>query len=254
MPTSLTRERHIAALAGSGRRLLDLASAAGDDAPVPTCPAWDVRALVAHQSMVHRWATAHVTGADPSSLPGQTEIRRTVADLPSYYSEGLRRLVEALDDAAPDLTAMTFLNDAPAAREFWARRQAHETTVHMIDALAASLGRPPTAVEAAIDVDLAVDGIDELLSGFFTRGGSRLYDGERFSILVSVDDGDRHWNLDVAESLTVSTGSGDSPRLTISGPAAAVYLGLWNRGEELTLSGDASIMERWRRAQRVRWG
>lgn len=31
---------------------------------------------------------------------------------------------------------------------FWARRQVHETTIHMVDALAAWLGRLPTAPDA----------------------------------------------------------------------------------------------------------
>ena len=45
--------------------------------------------------------------------------------------------------APDDVEALVFLNDAPAPREFWARRQCHETTMHAVDALAASLGRPP---------------------------------------------------------------------------------------------------------------
>jgi hypothetical protein len=124
----------------------------------------------------------------------------------------------------------------------------------MVDALAASLGRFPTAVEAAIDSEFAVDGIDELLAGFFTRGRSRLYDDEEFSMLVIADDRERRWHLDVAEALTVSRESSRPPRLTISGSAAEIYLGLWNRGDELTLSGDANIMDRWRSTQQVRWG
>ena len=62
-------------------------------------------------------------------------------------------------------------------REFWARRQAHETTIHMVDAQAALLGHAPTSGEAALEVSLATDGLDELLRGFFTRGKSKLYDG-----------------------------------------------------------------------------
>ena len=60
MPTSLTFAEHLEALDRSGRRLADLATEAGMDAPVPTCPAWATDALVAHQAMVHRWAAAHV--------------------------------------------------------------------------------------------------------------------------------------------------------------------------------------------------
>ena len=54
----------------------------------------------------------------------------------------------------------------------------------MIDALAAVLGRQPTASEADIAPAVAIDGIDELLRGFFTRGRSKLYDGEEYTIAV----------------------------------------------------------------------
>lgn len=244
----------MSAIDGAGSRLAELAMAAGDEAEVPTCPAWDVRALLAHQAMVHRWATAHVTNGDLSALPTQTEIRRSVVDLHGYYADGLSRLLDALHSAPADLDAMTFLNDAPAPREFWARRQAHETTVHMVDAMAAALGRVPTTEEASIEQDLAIDGIDELLAGFFTRGQSKLFDGERFTMLVATDDADSKWYVDVAEKLSIEASPERPPRLTVGGTAAAVYLGLWNRGDELTVTGDESVIDRWRVTQTIRWG
>ncbi|NNF62919.1 MAG: maleylpyruvate isomerase family mycothiol-dependent enzyme [Acidimicrobiia bacterium] len=253
LPTSLALETHKSAIASSGHRLAELAAAAGESTKVPTCPAWDVRALLAHQTMVHRWATAHVSGTDPSTLPSQTEIGESVADLNDYYVDGMRLLLEALDRAPANLEAMTFLRDAPAPREFWARRQAHETTVHMVDALAASLQRMPTAEEAAIERDLALDGIDELLAGFFTRGRSKVFDGDVFTMLVAPDDSDRRWHVRVAESLTITDEPSESPRLSIGGTAASIYLGLWNRSDELTLTGDHELMKRWRKTQKVRW-
>ena len=253
MPTSLDVQAHKSAIDTSGRRLAELAAAVGEETKVPTCPGWNVRVLLSHQTMVHRWATAHVTGTDPSTLPSQTEIGVSVADLHAYYADGLHQLLEALDAAPATLEAMTFLRDAPAPREFWARRQAHETTVHMVDALAAARARMPTTAEAAIDRDLAIDGIDELLAGFFTRGRSKLFDGEAFTMLIAPDDSDRRWHVAVAESLTVSAQPTRPPRLSIGGTAATIYLGLWNRGNELKLTGDDTLMDRWRATQKIRW-
>ena len=158
-------------------------------------------------------------------------------------------------DAPDDLEAMTFLKDAPPAREFWARRQAHETTIHMVDALAASLGRLPTAEEVNVDTAVAVDGIDELLRGFFTRGRSKLYDGADYTIAVAPTDAPRRWVVNVAERLTVEPGDpeGDTTDATISGTASAVYLALWNRGSEMQAAGRADVVERWRATQRVTW-
>ena len=254
MPTSLTLEQHLMAIAASGRRLGVLARSAGEEAKVPTCPAWNVQALLAHQTMVHRWATAHLTGSDPSAVASQTEIRRSVDNLDEFYHEGLERLLRAVEDAPEDLKATTFLNDAPPARRFWARRQAHETTVHMVDALSADVGRWPTVDEANIDHELAFDGIDELLAGFFTRGRSKLYDGDVFTIAVQPDEGDRQWIVEVAEQLTVVAEPAVDPALTISGSAAAIYLGLWNRSDDLVLAGDLTLVDRWRQTQKVRWG
>lgn len=247
MPASLTTDQHLAAIEAAGRRLADLATEAGLEAEVPTCPTWTVAHLVAHQAMVHRWAASHVRGAG-GEAPSQTAIREEEPDLLGYYRDGLAALLDALRSGARDLKAMTFLNDCGTPREFWARRQAHETTVHGVDALAAALGRFPTAQDAAIPTDLAVDGLDELLRGFYTRGRSKLYDGETFDFVVAPSDSDRRWVVHVDERLAVAD-DGEGPEL--SGTAAQLYLGLWNRGTEI--SGDDALLERWRKTQRIRW-
>ena len=72
-------------------------------------------------------------------------------------------------------------------------------------------------------------------------------------MLVAPDDSDRRWHVHVAERLTIADQPARSPRLSISGTAAAIYLGLWNRGDELTLTGDLTLMDRWRATQKVRW-
>jgi uncharacterized protein (TIGR03083 family) len=255
MPTTLTFEDHVAVVETSGSRLVELAEKAGLDAPVPTCPAWAVDALLAHQTMVHRWATAHVRGEDPDGLPNQTAIQAEVGDLPAYYREGHAALVQALRDAPADLDAMTFLKDAPSPREFWGRRQAHETTIHMVDALAATLGRFPTSAETEVASAVAADGIDELLRGFFTRGRSKLFDGEEYVIAVDAPDVGRRWILHVAERLTVAPDHAptDATAATITGAAVDVYLALWNRGDEVEVAGRPAVLDRWRATQRIGW-
>jgi uncharacterized protein (TIGR03083 family) len=256
VPTSLFLQQHLDAIDAAGERLITLAGEAGFEAPVPTCPAWNAGDLVAHQTMVHRWATANVTGADPDAVPSDTEIRASVGDLTSYFDEGRAALVAALRAAPPDLEANTFLKDAPAPREFWARRQAHETTIHMVDALAASIGRVPTVTESAIPADLAADGVDELLRGFFTRGRSKLFTGEEYTVVVAPSDVERRWVVRVAERLTVDPGDdaaeGDVDA-TVTGTAAELYLALWNRGDAVAGTGRPGVLEQWHATQHVRW-
>ena len=255
MSPSLTFDEHVAAVEAAGGQLGGFARRAGLDARVPTCPAWTVDELVAHQTMVHRWATAHVRGDEPDAVLTQTQVLETVPDLVGYYDEGLGRLVAALRDASPDLEAMTFLKDAPPPREFWARRQAHETTIHMVDAQSAMLGRAPSTGEAGISSAFAADGLDELLRGFFTRGKSKMFDGKPFVAVVAPDDVDRRWVLRVDERLTVDAGDDDvdeaDARLT--GSAAALYLALWNRGHEVDVRGRPDVLDRWHETQTVTW-
>ena len=253
MPASLAFEEYTDLVAVSATRMIKTAEAAGFDAEVITCPTWDSRALIAHQTMVHRWAAANIRGENASAVPNQTEIRESVADLGTYFREGLDALIAALRDAPDDLKAMVFLNDAPPAKLFWARRQAHENTIHMVDALSADLGRVPPAGEAAVERDVAIDGLDELLCGFFTRGKSKIFDGTEYDVDVIPSDADRRWTLHVAERMTVATTSAGDAQVRISGPADAIYLALWNRGDEVEVSGDDRLLDRWRAAQRVRW-
>ena len=103
---------------------------------------------------------------------------------------------------------------------------------------------------------MAVDGIDELLRGFFTRGRSKLYDGTAYRFAVEPRDADRRWIVDVAERLTVEPGdppaAGDVAA-TITGTAAELYLALWNRGADVVVTGRSDVLEQWAATQRVRW-
>lgn len=251
MPAALPYGDYIGVTQRAGTALLACAHEAGLTAKVPTCPTWTVAHLVGHQAMVHRWAAAQVRGDDPAAVPGQTELRRR-ADLLEYFATGLAEVVDALRSAPADLQAMTFLHDITDARTFWARRQAHETTVHAVDALAAVLGRVPTESEAEVPPQVADDGIDELLRGFFTRGRSRLFDGTPSTLHVHATDTRRSWWVRVDEQLTVAD-DGTDPDVVIQGSAAALYLALWNRGDDIEVSGDHSLVARWRTTQRIRW-
>jgi len=254
MPASLAFERYVDVITTSASRMISTVERAGFDVEVVTCPTWDGSALIAHQAMVHRWATANLRGDDPSAVPNQTEIRETVDDLGAYFREGLDGLVAAMREAPADVEALVFLNDAPPAKLFWARRQAHENTIHMVDALSAEVGRVPTAADAAIDLDVALDGIDELLCGFFTRGRSKIFEGTDYDVEVTPTDSDQRWTLHVAERMTTIADSDGDASVRIAGPADAIYLALWNRGDEVEVIGDDGLLDRWRAAQRVRWG
>lgn len=252
---ALSVDRYLGVLEAAATRFVDDARSAGLGASVPTCPAWDVTALVAHQAMVHRFATAVVNGTDPGTEPKQTALRKR-DDLLDFFEDGIGLLLDALRAAPDDLDAPTFLFDPPPPRVFWCRRQTHETTMHGVDALGARLGREPQADDCTIDDEFALDGIDEILGGFFTRGTSGLFDGDAYDVVVAPDGTDRRWIFHVATKNTITRATADEVSggdVTITGSPVGIYLGLWNRGDGLAVSGDDDLLARWREINRITW-
>ena len=254
MATLLSIDDHLAALVRSGAALGEAAAAAGLDAKVPTCPGWDVTELVVHQGMVHRWAAANLRGEPDHDTSASQAEGRAAADLLDWYAQGLAALVDTARATAEDAEAMVFLRDAPPPRRFWARRQAHETTIHSVDAIAAACRRWPTASDVDIDPVLAADGIDELLMGFITRGKGRLHAAEPYTVLVRTSDTGHAWTLRIGEGPIVTTpGATDRPEAEISGTAVQLYLSLWNRADEITTDGRPDLLDQWRQQVRIRW-
>ncbi|WP_203896745.1 maleylpyruvate isomerase N-terminal domain-containing protein [Virgisporangium aliadipatigenens] len=254
MPTHLTIEEHVAALRRAGAALHEAAGAAGPHARVPTCAAWDVTKLVTHQGMVHRWAAGHLRGEKDPDTKASVAEAAAADDLLAWFDAGLVGLIEAVEAADDDLKAMVFLKDAPPPRRFWARRQAHETTIHAVDAVAARLGRCPTAADVDIDPLVAADGIDELLSGFITRGKGKLHADPPYTLLVRALDTGHAWTVRVGGASVETTPGEHGPgEVTFAGTAVQVYLSVWNRADELTVEGRQDVAEAWRKAVRIRW-
>lgn len=220
------------------------ADRAGLDAAVPTCPDWSVRDLVAHQGMVHRWAAALVRGERDVDADALEAAGRAEPDPLEWLRDGTVDLAEALTVAPADARAPVFLDDAPAPREFWARRQCHETTVHAVDAMSAALGRCPDPGETWIETDLAVDGIDELLGGFLTRPRSRLRCDEDGVLVVGPDDVPDWWLVSIGPR-PATTSRRTGPRMPgdweLGGTAVDLYLSLWNRTSRQVLGDRTAV-------------
>jgi uncharacterized protein (TIGR03083 family) len=243
-------QRHLDAIRAAVEALAEHATAAGLEAPVPTTPDWDVRRLLAHQGMVHRWATAIVAGGHVDVDAAERE-GFTSADPVRWLRAGAQRLLSAIETAPADLDVMVFLEDAPPARRFWARRQCHETTIHAVDALSARLRRQPRAEDTWIGRDLALDGLDELLTGFLPRPGSRLRSAEPTTVAVLPDDAEERWLVRVTSDRPVTArGEGDKQAdVVLHGSAVALYLTVWNRSDQVWAAGFGA----WAEQARVTW-
>jgi uncharacterized protein (TIGR03083 family) len=244
-------EQHLDGLREAVEAFAAAVTSAGLEAGVPTTPDWDVRRLVAHQGLIHRWATGHLLHqkVDPDEVEREGVM---AADPVRWLRDGAERLVATIAEAPDDLAAVVFLADAPPPRQFWARRQCHETTLHAVDALSAVLGRYPRSADTWIGRDLALDGIDELLTGFLPRPLSQLRTEEPLTIAVLPEDADQRWLVALSSQQPVTArGLGDDEAdVVLRGSAVALYLSLWNRSDEVS---DESL-DIWAEGARVTWG
>jgi uncharacterized protein (TIGR03083 family) len=252
---------HIDALRCQGDLLAGAAERAGLDASVPPCPAWQVKDLLRHTGYIHRWAARHITECPDTVLDGPPEediLHGGAADpdLLAWFRAGHAALVETLTTADPGLVCATFM-DAPSALAFWARRQAHETAIHRADADSASGVRP------RYDPDFAVDGIDELITGFGQRRKYRPSAEHDGGMRVRATDTGHAWYVGAEGGrLQARREDGDSDparpaACTVAGPASGVYLFLWNRSDAaqagVTISGDPGFLASWQSSVRIRW-
>ena len=252
--TRLTQAQHLEGLREAMLAFVRYAERAGLGAPVPTCLDWSVRDLLAHQGMVHRWAGANLRGEEPADVAALEAAGRADPDPLEWLREGAIELVSAIVQAPDDVRTVVFLNNAPPPREFWARRQCHETTMHAVDALSAALGRLPRGDETWIGADLAVDGIDELLAGFLTRAKSRLRTDEPLALGVETTDTGDAWRMQLSArpAKTTRVRDVDDCEVVVRGSAAGLYLTLWNRADDAEVDG-ADDLAWWRHPAAVRW-
>ena len=261
---------YINALERDGALLADAAEAAGLDAAVPPCPAWQIRDLLRHQAYVHAWAARHVRDELPKVLAGSSEEEilgggPDDAELIAAYRRGHAGLVAVLRAADPAVDCATFM-PAPSPLAFWARRQAHETAIHRYDAQSAMPGGPPEP-SAAFSPGFAADGIDELIMGFAARRHYRLRGDGSAALTIRPADAAGQWQVRLADgATTVSRGAADAPAeedvagggCVLDGPAACLYAFLWNRRPpgapaRVTVTGDPAVLALWSGSVKVSW-
>src|SRR5262249_1019706 len=192
--------------------------------------------LLKHLGYVHRWAAGYVREQHPRWVDRASEAEILGGGpgdeaLTGWFRDGHAALVHALEAADPGMTCWTFL-EAPSPLAVWARRQAHETAIHRLDAQQAAAGAG-AAGEPAFTPQFAADGVDELIMGFLGRDAERgSWDGLPGVLTLHADDGadgSAQWRvLSEPGGLAVTPEDG-AARCEITRPAPGLYLLLWNR-------------------------
>ncbi len=192
-------------------------------ASVPACPDWTARDLVVHLGDVHRWVVQLInTGNTDDPTPEAPDDDALCA----WYRGTAGALIDLLAATDPGHPVWTF-GSRPRTAAFWSRRQAHEVGVHLWD-LGAAAGE-----DAGYDDELAMDGIDEVVTVFFPRQ-VRLARMPPLStsLALAPDDHPERWVLSgdgTATGPEPAGGTALAAEATVAGPAAAILLLLWGR-------------------------
>lgn len=258
--TRLSHDAYLDHIRSESARFRAVLADCDPDARVPGCPDWSAADLLWHLATVQRW-WAEVLGARPAR-PEEVEPPRpeTYDALLAAYDEWSRALVDALEGADPREEAWNWSDDHTVG--FILRRQAHEALIHRVDAEQAA------GVPSELDAVLATDGVHEVLDvmygacppwGTWTPGDDSLVrvdttdTREQFWLRFGVFSGtspDSGTSYDGEEDFhVVPAPEGDvEPDVVVDGPAAALDLWLWHRGDDAAVSvaGDEATLARFR--------
>jgi uncharacterized protein (TIGR03083 family) len=222
-------------------RLLRSAVESTDPAArVPSCPEWTVADLAHHVSEVYLHKAECIRlGREPQPWPPERAVT-----VDSAY-ESLERQFDA---HTPESFAATWY-EPDRTVGFWLRRMAQETVIHRVDAELAAAG--PLS---PIPDDLAIDGVDEILTLFLAYGSVRWRDylGDLFGgaderpILVRTTTG-QAWTVTADQKAITATATNPTTSdaaLTVAAEPVPLLLWLWNRAPDdtVTITGDATML------------
>jgi uncharacterized protein (TIGR03083 family) len=207
-----------------------------------------VRELVIHvgslHSLVARWVTDSRRPDAWDSSPASGE------DPVAWLRRSSARLLDAVgtvDSATPCSTWSAYDQSVG----FWVRRMAHETAVHRVD-LEQALG-----IDWRIDADVAVDGIDEVLTLWLTGRMPPGLTGSGRAVRLLAYDSDEDTLVDrvirpYGQSVHFSAYEHGQPvDAELSGPVEAVWAWCWGREDEahpVVVDGDIGAVDELRGA------
>ena len=218
------------------------AVAAGFDAPVPGCPDWSVRDLVAHLGEVHLFWSAAVAAGPADGPPDEDQLgsREASDDLLAWSAGATDALLGALRAAGPDRGCWTWWRSsgAPMNAAAVARHQVQEAAVHAFDGQDAA-GRaeplPPSA---------AADGIGEYLTVGLRSMGPWPFEPATLAV-QGAGGGDWLIDLGLDGAQVTANAHPAAPTLTLAGSPGELVLALYRRTDPATLkvAGDAEVLE-----------
>jgi len=209
---------------------------AGPAAEVPTCPGWTVHRLVRHIARVQAQVVLALDADAAGEAPRTERPPEDWDELLAFWDDRMDTMLTQLARRGPGAPAWAFAGNS--GTDFWARRQAHETAIHRLDAEHAAHG--DDVPHLVFDPEFAADGADEALTIMVARFPVEVSG----TVLVHAADAGRAW--------LVTLGDGDKPKISnatvidtdasLVGTADAVYRALWKRPSTAVVNGDPALV------------
>lgn len=224
-----------------GELLVTSAMGTDPNLPVRFAEGMTLGDTVRHVGSVYRMVLAWLRSGDQPTRWQRAPVAGQ--SLAEYLRLGLTDIVAELSahdpaDAAPSWWPLD------QSYGFWYRRLAHETTVHRYDAQTAAAAM---TVTARFDEDIAYDGIDEMLSLWFTHRLGVLGVTNSWTGKVAVVAGRRRWIAQMTPTGTASWPAepDEEADASVSTDPSGMYLWLWGRRPFATATptGDQEAIE-----------
>lgn len=256
--TRLAHERYCAEIAHQAGQLRAVVTSGADLATtVPTCPDWSLEELVRHVGGALRWVEATVRTRSAQEIPEDRVpglagpgVAGDAAALDAWLAESAELVVAAVREAGPDAAVWSWTGERTAG--FWARRMAHEVTVHRADATLAA------ALPYEVAPEIAADAIDEWLDivRFVQRTGAEAAAGLRGrgqTLHLHATDApaglDAEWIVQLAEDGVRWRRGHEKADVVLRGPLTDVLLAFYRRlpldSPRLEVLGERSLLEFW---------
>ena len=217
-----------------------LAAARRDlQAPVPSCPGWDVQALVAHVARIYTYVGQQARSAE--RVPNDPPVPNGDAIL-DFFAEAHAALLLVLRETPAAAPAWNWARNAPDTAAFWPRRMALETTVHRWDAQSAAGSPDP------ITTWLASDGIGEMIDHFLAARRGRAKEDVTGTVHLHatdpVDGVPSEWVIDLGARGSTSWHEGhEKGDAAIRGAASDLLLAVWQRPSHAERFGDPTLLD-----------
>lgn len=246
-------------------RFLEVLRTVDPAAPVPSCPEWSADDLLWHLAQVHAfWAAVLgqgvLTDEESEAVEAAAPARPDGRDaLVRRYEESTAALVDQLRRRGDEEPAWFWLASAMTVGST-RRMQAHEATMHRVDAELAA-GTQPSPADPALAADGIAHGVEVMWAWWGTQPGFTFTPQGGAVRLVATDTG-QHWDLqpgrwrgtgqsgrDYDEPGVVLAEEGVEAVAELTGTVQQLYRWLWGRGPEPAATGDPASLAALREVQ-----